>query len=120
MTGDLSTLNRRSFAFGGLAAFAACIVHIEPTVAEHQKNVPVPPPDFVMTLKMKDDVAEILSRLTEREYQVLAMRLGLEDGRTRTLEEVGQAFGFSRERARQIEASALRKLRQPSRDKSGA
>jgi RNA polymerase primary sigma factor len=59
----------------------------------------------------------VLGTLSDRERQVLAMRFGLDDGRTRTLEEVGKAFGVTRERIRQIEAKALRKLRHPSRSK---
>ena len=60
---------------------------------------------------------DVLGTLSERERQVLAMRFGLEDGRSRTLEEVGKAFGVTRESIRQIEAKALRKLRHPSRSK---
>jgi RNA polymerase primary sigma factor len=59
----------------------------------------------------------ILNTLTEREEKVLRLRFGLDDGRPRTLEEVGQEFGVTRERIRQIEAKALRKLRHPSRSK---
>ncbi|WP_275507596.1 sigma factor-like helix-turn-helix DNA-binding protein, partial [Oenococcus oeni] len=60
---------------------------------------------------------EVLGTLTEREENVLRLRFGLEDGKTRTLEEVGRVFGVTRERIRQIEAKALRKLRHPSRSK---
>jgi RNA polymerase primary sigma factor len=66
---------------------------------------------------LKEQMDDVLGTLSERERQVLAMRFGLEDGRTRTLEEVGKAFGVTRERIRQIEAKALRKLRHPSRSK---
>jgi RNA polymerase primary sigma factor len=66
---------------------------------------------------LKEHVDDVLATLSEREHQVLVMRFGLEDGRTRTLEEVGRAFGVTRERIRQIEAKALRKLRHPSRAK---
>ena len=59
----------------------------------------------------------MLDTLTSREQQVLRLRFGLDDGRARTLEEVGQVFGVTRERIRQIEAKALRKLRHPSRSK---
>jgi len=59
----------------------------------------------------------VLGTLSSRERDVLAMRFGLDDGRSRTLEEVGKAFGVTRERIRQIEAKALRKLRHPSRSK---
>ena len=59
----------------------------------------------------------MLETLTPREKNVLRLRFGLEDGRSRTLEEVGQSFGVTRERIRQIEAKALRKLRHPSRSK---
>ncbi|AVX30585.1 RNA polymerase primary sigma factor [Carboxydocella thermautotrophica] len=66
---------------------------------------------------LKEQLEEVLSTLTPREEKVLRLRFGLEDGRARTLEEVGQEFGVTRERIRQIEAKALRKLRHPSRSK---
>lgn len=66
---------------------------------------------------LKEQLEEVLDTLTSREEKVLRLRFGLEDGRTRTLEEVGQVFGVTRERIRQIEAKALRKLRHPSRSK---
>ncbi len=66
---------------------------------------------------LKEDIAEVLCMLSPRERDVLRLRFGLEDGRQRTLEEVGQLFGVTRERIRQIEAKALRKLRNPNRSK---
>ncbi|MBQ8026441.1 MAG: RNA polymerase sigma factor RpoD [Oscillospiraceae bacterium] len=66
---------------------------------------------------LKEQLAEVLSTLTPREEKVLRLRFGIEDGRTRTLEEVGKEFNVTRERIRQIEAKALRKLRHPSRSK---
>ena len=66
---------------------------------------------------LKEQLMEVLSTLTPREEKVLRLRFGLEDGRTRTLEEVGKEFNVTRERIRQIEAKALRKLRHPSRSK---
>ena len=66
---------------------------------------------------MKEQLAEVLDTLTPREEKVLRLRFGLEDGRSRTLEEVGKEFNVTRERIRQIEAKALRKLRHPSRSK---
>ena len=66
---------------------------------------------------MKEQLDEVLNTLTEREGKVLRLRFGLEDGRQRTLEEVGKEFNVTRERIRQIEAKALRKLRHPSRSK---
>ena len=63
------------------------------------------------------EIAEVLDTLTEREHKVLELRFGLKDGRCRTLEEVGKEFDVTRERIRQIEAKALRKLRHPSRSK---
>ena len=66
---------------------------------------------------LKDEIDDILATLTEREEKVIRLRFGLEDGKARTLEEVGQMFGVTRERIRQIEAKALRKLRHPSRSR---
>jgi RNA polymerase primary sigma factor len=66
---------------------------------------------------LKEQIDEVLSELTPREQRVLVLRFGLEDGRSRTLEEVGQEFNVTRERIRQIEAKALRKLRHPSRSR---
>ena len=66
---------------------------------------------------LKEQVNEVLDTLNGRERRVLQLRFGLEDGRSRTLEEVGREFGVTRERIRQIEAKALRKLRHPTRSK---
>jgi len=66
---------------------------------------------------LKDHIGDVLHTLNAREKRVLELRFGLKDGRTRTLEEVGKEFGVTRERIRQIEAKALRKLRHPSRSK---
>jgi RNA polymerase primary sigma factor len=66
---------------------------------------------------LKEQLEGVLETLTPRERKVLRLRFGLDDGRPRTLEEVGQEFGVTRERIRQIEAKALRKLRHPSRSK---
>lgn len=75
------------------------------------------PADAAAFELLREQLEEVLDTLTEREENVLRLRFGLEDGRTRTLEEVGQVFGVTRERIRQIEAKALRKLRHPSRSK---
>ena len=75
------------------------------------------PEDFAINELLKDEISEVLLTLTEREEKVIRLRFGLEDGRSRTLEEVGQLFGVTRERIRQIEAKALRKLRHPSRSR---
>ncbi|MBR0082281.1 MAG: RNA polymerase sigma factor RpoD [Clostridia bacterium] len=75
------------------------------------------PADAVATSLLKEQLAEVLSTLTPREAKVLKLRYGLEDGKARTLEEVGREFNVTRERIRQIEAKALRKLRHPSRSK---
>lgn len=75
------------------------------------------PSDAAAYELLKEQLEDVLDTLTEREEHVLRLRFGLDDGRTRTLEEVGQVFGVTRERIRQIEAKALRKLRHPSRSK---
>ncbi|MDD6440930.1 MAG: RNA polymerase sigma factor RpoD [bacterium] len=80
------------------------------------ENMPVPADAAAFTL-LKEELASVLDTLTERERKVLTLRFGLEDGHARTLEEVGKEFDVTRERIRQIEAKALRKLRHPSRSK---
>ena len=80
------------------------------------ENVPVPAEAAAFTL-LKEQLVEVLGTLTEREQKVLRLRFGLDDGRARTLEEVGKEFKVTRERIRQIEAKALRKLRHPSRSR---
>ena len=79
-------------------------------------NVPVPAEAAASTL-LKEQLVEVLGTLTEREQKVLRLRFGMDDGRARTLEEVGREFNVTRERIRQIEAKALRKLRHPSRSR---
>ncbi|NDL66178.1 RNA polymerase sigma factor RpoD [Clostridiales bacterium F-3ap] len=80
------------------------------------ENVPVPAEAAAFTL-LKEQLVEVLDTLTDREQKVLRLRFGLDDGRARTLEEVGKEFNVTRERIRQIEAKALRKLRHPSRSR---
>ncbi len=80
------------------------------------RNAPAPA-DAASFQLLKEQVSEVLDTLTERESRVLQLRFGLEDGRGRTLEEVGREFGVTRERIRQIEAKALRKLRHPTRSR---
>ncbi|MEG0826342.1 MAG: RNA polymerase sigma factor RpoD [Bacilli bacterium] len=75
------------------------------------------PEDYTTNELLKDEISDVLLTLTEREEKVIRLRFGLEDGKSRTLEEVGQLFGVTRERIRQIEAKALRKLRHPSRSR---
>jgi len=77
----------------------------------------VSPADAVININLKEMTEEVLNTLTPREERIIKMRFGLEDGTERTLEEVGQTFGVTRERIRQIEAKALRKLRHPSRNR---
>jgi RNA polymerase primary sigma factor len=77
----------------------------------------MPPVEAASKQLLKEQIDEVLSSLTHREQRVLVLRFGLEDGRSRTLEEVGQEFNVTRERIRQIEAKALRKLRHPSRSR---
>ena len=73
------------------------------------------PDEYTNQELLKEQLNEVLDTLTDREENVLRLRFGLEDGQTKTLEQVGQQFGVTRERIRQIEAKALRKLRHPSR-----
>ena len=75
------------------------------------------PDQYANNQLLKDEISKALSELTEREEKVLRLRFGLYDGRTRTLEEVGKEFNVTRERIRQIEAKALRKLKHPTRSK---
>ena len=82
----------------------------------HDDNVPVPAEAAAATL-LKEQLGEVLDTLTDREQKVLRLRFGMNDGRARTLEEVGKEFDVTRERIRQIEAKALRKLRHPSRSR---
>ena len=81
-----------------------------------EPSVPAPADAAAFTL-LKEQLVEVLGTLTEREQKVLRLRFGLDDGRARTLEEVGKEFNVTRERIRQIEAKALRKLRHPSRSR---
>ena len=80
------------------------------------EDIPAPSDAAAFTL-LKEQLIEVLDTLTDREEKVLRLRFGLDDGRARTLEEVGKEFNVTRERIRQIEAKALRKLRHPSRSK---
>ena len=80
------------------------------------QNVPVPAEAAASNL-LRDQLNEVLDTLTEREQKVLRLRFGMDDGRARTLEEVGKEFNVTRERIRQIGAKALRKLRHPSRSR---
>ena len=95
-------------------------VSLETPIGEEEDsqddNVPVPADAAAFTL-LKEQLVEVLSTLTDREQKVLRLRFGLDDGRARTLEEVGKEFNVTRERIRQIEAKALRKLRHPSRSR---
>jgi RNA polymerase primary sigma factor len=88
--------------------------HLGDFVEDHDAKAPVEAASFKL---LKEKLAEVMGSLTPREQQVLCLRFGLEDGRSRTLEEVGQYFHVTRERIRQIEAKALRKLKHPSRSK---
>lgn len=80
-------------------------------------DVMIGPEEYTTEEMLKEELASVLLTLTDREEKVLRLRFGLDDGQCRTLEEVGQIFGVTRERIRQIEAKALRKLRHPSRSK---
>ena len=88
--------------------------HLGDFIEDHDAPAPAEAASFVL---LKEQLEDVLDTLTEREEKVLRLRFGLDDGRARTLEEVGQNFGVTRERIRQIEEKALRKLRHPSRSK---
>jgi RNA polymerase primary sigma factor len=88
--------------------------HLGDFIEDHSTLAPA---DAASHQLLKEQVSDVLSSLTPREQKVLVLRFGLEDGRSRTLEEVGREFNVTRERIRQIEAKALRKLRHPSRSK---
>ncbi len=88
--------------------------HLGDFIEDQDAPAPAEAASFML---LKEQLEEVLETLTEREEKVLRLRFGLDDGRSRTLEEVGQHFGVTRERIRQIEAKALRKLRHPSRSK---
>ena len=88
--------------------------HLGDFIEDHDAPAPAEAASFVL---LKEQLEDVLDTLTEREEKVLRLRFGLDDGRARTLEEVGQNFGVTRERIRQMEAKALRKLRHPSRSK---
>lgn len=88
--------------------------HLGDFIEDHDALAPA---DAAAYELLKEQLEDVLDTLTEREENVLRLRFGLDDGRTRTLEEVGKVFGVTRERIRQIEAKALRKLRHPSRSK---
>ncbi|CAM2830318.1 RNA polymerase sigma factor RpoD [Paenibacillus sediminis] len=88
--------------------------HLGDFIEDHEALAPA---DAAAYELLKEQLEDVLDTLTEREENVLRLRFGLDDGRTRTLEEVGKVFGVTRERIRQIEAKALRKLRHPSRSK---
>lgn len=88
--------------------------HLGDFIEDHEAQSPS---DHAAYELLKEQLEDVLDTLTDREENVLRLRFGLDDGRTRTLEEVGKVFGVTRERIRQIEAKALRKLRHPSRSK---
>jgi len=78
----------------------------------------ISPAEAVMNMNLKERTAHVLRTLSPREEKIIRMRFGMEDGSERTLEEIGRSFAVTRERIRQIEAKALRKLRQPSRSRT--
>ena len=88
--------------------------HLGDFIEDHDAPAPSEAASFVL---LKEQLVDVLKTLTPREEKVLRLRFGLDDGRQRTLEEVGHEFDVTRERIRQIEAKALRKLRHPSRSK---
>ena len=88
--------------------------HLVDFIQDDQVEVPV---DAATAALLREQLSEVLNTLNDREKRVLSLRFGLGDGRARTLEEVGKEFNVTRERIRQIEAKALRKLRHPSRSR---
>jgi len=88
--------------------------HLGDFIQDNQVEVPADAATFIL---LREQLLEVLDTLTEREQKVLRLRFGIDDGHARTLEEVGREFNVTRERIRQIEAKALRKLRHPSRSK---
>ena len=88
--------------------------HLGDFIPDDNEPVPAEAAEYAV---LKEQLNEVLDTLTDREQKVLRLRFGLDDGRARTLEEVGKEFNVTRERIRQIEAKALRKLRHPSRSK---
>jgi RNA polymerase primary sigma factor len=88
--------------------------HLGDFIEDYDSPAPAETASYAL---LKEQLSEVLHTLTSREELVLRLRFGLDDGRTRTLEEVGKEFNITRERIRQIEAKALRKLRHPSRSK---
>ena len=88
--------------------------HLGDFIPDEDASEPAEAASFTL---LKEQLVDVLGTLTPREEKVLKLRFGIEDGRTRTLEEVGKEFNVTRERIRQIEAKALRKLRHPSRSK---
>ena len=88
--------------------------HLGDFLQDSNAKVPL---NFAMDVLLHDQLMEVIKSLTEREQKVILLRFGLEDGKPRTLEEVGKVFGITRERIRQIEAKSLRKLRNPSKSK---
>jgi len=89
-------------------------LHLGDFLQDYNAKVPV---NFAMDVLLHDQLMDVIKLLTEREQKVILLRFGLEDGKPRTLEEVGKVFGITRERIRQIEAKSLRKLRNPSKSK---
>lgn len=89
--------------------------HLGDFIEDEDAPAPASAASYIL---LKEQLDDVLDTLTDREKRVLELRFGIEDGRPRTLEEVGKEFGVTRERIRQIEAKALRKLRHPSRSKN--